>query len=257
MSEDREQSAVDPAETEGVELEEFEAEDEATVEPDEGDGGGDDGSDEQAEGVEGPDGDARQSRQERTVVGKRSRSDEVRALRERAQRAETERALFERQLLQVQQQGNLAEQRRLEAEEAERVKFMQPEERITYEIGKLRREYDHRSQQTELRLWDRADHSEYQRELSANPKLSRFNDRVEELRKLAPGVSRLDLLDKAIGEAARRQMGAARNRQERRAETNIRAQTTTPPGGRGNVAAQRQRSGARSPDWSHMRDVSI
>jgi hypothetical protein len=257
MSEDREQSAVDPAETEGVELEEFEAEDEATVEPDEGDGGGDDGSDEQAEGVEGADGDARQSRQERRVVGKRSRSDEVRALRERAQRAETSLALFERQLQEVKQQKSDEDRRRIEAEEAERLRMLPPEEQIAYHTNKLRREMQFGLQETQRQLWDRSDHSEYQRELSANPKLSRFNGRVEELRKLAPGVSRLDLLDKAIGEAARRQMGAARNRQERRAETNIRAQTTTPPGGRGNVAAQRQRSGARSPDWSHMRDVSI
>jgi hypothetical protein len=241
MSEEREPAAEPASEDLDFEVEEPEVEepedDAGDDEPEDG-GGRDDGAVEPEEVGKGDD--ARESG--RVSVPRNRAADRIQQLTRERDEERARTAQFERQLQQLTQQATAADQQRIAAEEAERVKFMAPEERIVYETNKIRREMQLGLQQTQNQLWDRSDKGDYDRELDAKPKLAQFNARVDELHRQYPGVRRIDLLDKAIGEAARRNMGSARNRQERRAETAAIQQTAAPTGARAHVAAPRHPS---------------
>lgn len=255
MSEEREQAAENPAETE-VELEEQDEDEIEADEPDEGDGGGDDGSDEPAQVEQSADGDARPAQQQGRVRGERAAGRIQRLERERdAERARNE--AFERQLQQLLNRETEADKRRREAEEAERVRMLSPEEQISYHTNKIREETRAELQRTQFALWDQNDQRTLDEIYERNPNYRKFDGKVEELRKQAPGVPRRMLLATAIGMAALDNAGSARTRQQKQADTAQRQQQARPPGGRGNVAAPRERSGSRRGDWDHMRNVHI
>ena len=260
MSEEREQTAADnpAAENEEVELEEqdeVEADEGEADEPDEGDGGGDAGSDEQAEAGQGPDGDARRAQTGR-VKGERAAGRIQRLERERDD-ARARNDAFERQLQQLLSRESEADRRRREAEEAERIRMLPPEEQISYHINRHREETRTELQRTQFMLWNNQDQRSLDDIYERNPNYRKFNDKVEELHKQAPAVPRRMLLATAIGLAALDNAGSARTRQQKQAETAQRQQQTKAPGGRGNVAAPRERSGSRRGDWGHMRDIRI
>lgn len=179
---------------------------------------------------------------------------------------------LERQLAELQrQQGDFARQQQeaqqrqqAELERQQEEQFLltaSPQDMARYYADKSRREMQREMQVTRYQIYDSNDQAEFEREMVATPRLrtvyERNRERFDELRRQAPGVRRIDLLDKLVGEMARQNMGAARTRQERRAADALNGRQTRPAATRGNVAGERTRSGARRNDFSHMRDVLI
>lgn len=179
---------------------------------------------------------------------------------------------LERQLADLQrQQGDFARQQQeaqqrqqQEIDRQQEEQFLltaSPQDMARYFADKSRREMQREMQVTRYQIYDSNDQAEFEREMVATPRLravwERNRERFDELRRQAPGVRRIDLLDKLVGEIARANMGAARTRQERRAGEALNGRQTRPAATRGNVAGERARSGSRRDDFSHMRDVLI
>lgn len=155
----------------------------------------------------------------------------------------------------------LAEQQRREEQAMfEQVAMLAPHEaaaRVSqFYSERTRREVQQAIQLTQVQVWDAADRQSYDRELADNPRLQRFADQVEQLHRQYPGVSRIDLLDKAVGEATRRNLKSARTRQTNQAAAVQAANGARPPGGRGNVAAPSRTAAARR-GYEHLRGVLI
>lgn len=155
---------------------------------------------------------------------------------------------FERQLQQAFNGPSRADLERQQREREERRALMSPAELVQDVTQELRAEFRTQLQQQNALVWDRSDKSDFDREMEVKPALRRFESRVEELRRIAPGVSRLDLLDKAIGEAARKNIGAARTRQTRTANERSQGQVTRPVSGRSDVPSNRTRGGRTAGD---------
>jgi hypothetical protein len=167
----------------------------------------------------------------------------IRALNEENRQLRARQDQFERQLQQALTQPSAADLERQRQAHVERRSLMSPVDLAADIEAGLRQEFNGQLQRQGAALWDQADHGTYQRELETKPALHRFDDRVAELKRQYPTVSRIDLLDKAIGEAARRGMGAAGTRARTRAAGQAAGQVTRPAGGRGDVAGTRQRTG--------------
>lgn len=179
------------------------------------------------------------------------------AVREENRELRTRIADFERQLAQISQQQRQPSQAELAAQqrqEDEAVSMMAPAEVAKYYSQKSEQKLDAALRQTQYQLWSQSDTLAYQTELARDPSFSKFDDRVQELARQYPTVSRVDLLDKAMGEAARKGVGAARTRARTRATAAAERQSVRPPAnGRGDVATERG-GGSR---WDRLKDVQI
>jgi len=184
----------------------------------------------------------------------------------RAERRELRERLDRLELAQQQPRGpspeQIAQQER--AEEAamfEQVAMLQPHEQAArvsqFYAQRSERKVQQAIQVTQVQVWDAADRQSYERELADNPRLQRFADQVEQLHRQYPGVSRIDLLDKAVGEATRRNLKSARTRQSNQAAAAVAANGARPPGGRSNVAAPARNTAAGRRGYEHMRNVLI
>jgi len=172
----------------------------------------------------------------------------------RARIAETERLLA--QLTQQQRQPSAAEIAAQERQEAEAVSMMAPAEVARYYSQKSEQKLDAALRQTQFQLWNQSDTLAYQTELARDPSFAKYDDRVQELARQYPTVSRIDLLDKAMGEAARKGISGARTRARNRSAQATERQTVRPPAnGRGDVAGSTERGGGNR--WDRLRDVQI
>ena len=174
-------------------------------------------------------------------------SQETRFQRASAARAEAERraADAERRLNELLAQQDQQRRQVQDAQFVQQLANLPPEQAYAEILNRTRAENQQQIQQTRYQLWADNDRARYDAEIQAEPRFAQFNDRVEELARQAPGVSRLDLLDKAIGEAARLKMRSAITRQRNRGAASVEANRTRPPAsGRGDQPAQRQRTGS-------------
>lgn len=235
-----EEEVVDAAETEG---------DDEAGEPDAG-SVPDLGDDSGQVSPQGPQGQVRQRRSPGAARFERL-SNENRDLKNRV-------ADFERQLqtlVQQQRQPSPAEIAAQERAEAEAVSMMAPAEVARYYSQRSEQRIQTELNQTRQMLWDQNDAAQYDGLLTQNPAYRRYADRVEELRKQAPGVSRRILLATAIGMRALDGEGSARTRAATRNAEQTRQQAARPTNGRGDVAAPTTRSsGGR---WDRLRNVQI
>ena len=255
-----------PADEAGEELSLEIEEDDGQQAPEPVDGGdadiesGDEGSprgDEDEAAVEGVEERRRPSRVNRASQRFHEITLENRDLRQRLENLE-----------RVQQQPRQPSQDELRAQEAaeEQRFFAELQQQVmdpVQQAARISQFYNQRTEQrvsraiqnTQFTTWDSTDRINFERVLADNPRLERFGDRVEELRRQAPGVSRVDLLDKAIGESVRRQAGAQRTCQQNGAAARNGAQRTQPSRPAANVPGERRQGQRRG--FEHMRNVPI
>ena len=184
------------------------------------------------------------------VAPLRRGSARVQALANENRELKTKLTGFEQQLqglLRDRQQPSPAEQAAAAQAERERFELMSPWEQAQYTERKITEGVQRQSQQLAYGVWDQGDKRAFDDELRVSPEYRRYEARVEELRKMAPSVSRIDLLDKAIGEYARLHKGAARTRAGKADAANAARQNVRPPGGGSDVPgrAARDPSAAR------------
>jgi hypothetical protein len=231
---------------------------------------GDDSSDEggEAGGADGDGGDAseepddeeRPQRQARDVAPPR-REGRYQRLANENRELKNRVTEFERTLQTVVAERRQPSAAELAAEaERERQAFelMTPYEQHQYTLNKtvtgLRAEY----QRDRAAMFEQNDKEKFEAKLQADPRLSRYRDTVEDLKKQAPGVDRQTLLEVAVGRAALNGVGRARNRQTKAADEARTRQTARPSNGRGDVRSDRGRgNGAGSGSFEHLRNVSI
>jgi hypothetical protein len=232
-----EEEIVDVAEAEG---------DDEAGEPDGGSGGGpDDGQ----EITQRPPQEVR--RQSPTSRRFERLSNENRDLKNRV-------ADFEKQLaslVQQQRQSSPAEIAAQERAEAEAVSMMAPAEVARYYSQRSEQRIQTELNQTRQMLWDQNDQGQYDTLVAQNPAYRRYADRVEELRRQAPGVSRRILLATAIGMRALDGEPGARTRAANRNAEQSRQQMARPSNGRGDVAAPTTRTAGNR--WDRLRNVQI
>lgn len=180
--------------------------------------------------------------------------------RELKARLAVERAAFERQLSDLtlaRNQPSPAEIAAAHEADRQRYEMMSPWEQAQYIAQTIDKRVTEQTTNIRIGLWDQNDKRAYDEELRTSPQFRRYDERVEELRKIAPGVSRIDLLDKAIGEYARTHGAAARTRAARGAEAGEArngARASTP---RGDVASQRGRGDGTSARDARLRAAGL
>lgn len=157
------------------------------------------------------------------------------------QQQEFERQL--RELTQVQRQPSAAEIAAAQEAERQRYELMSPYEQFQYSQQRIAEGVASQTRQIEQRLWEQNDQREYEGLLAATPAYRRLDDRVQDLKRQAPGVPRRVLLATAIGLRAMEQSGAATTRATNRAAAATQRNTTRPPAGRSDVGAERSRRG--------------
>lgn len=225
------------------------------------DSGDDEGADAEADAEDGGDAegdaDAAAREQTRQVRLPRSQSRYQRLANENRE-LKARQAQFERQLQEAINQRREPTAAEIAAEqqrEAEAVSMMAPHEVAAYYARKTENTINARLNQQERMLFDRADKAEYDGLLRDTPTYRRYEEKVEELRALAPNVSRKILLATAIGMRAMDGGGAARTRATRTAAANGERQRARPSNARGDVRSERGRSGGSLED--RLRDAQI
>jgi hypothetical protein len=165
---------------------------------------------------------------------------------------------FERQLQEVvaaRHQPTQAEIAAQQREEQERLALMTPDERVDYRMAQMQRSMDDKLTRTQAALIDQADKTDFQNLVAQRPNLRRFEPEVEDLKKQAPGLNRRALLAYAIGNKALERELSARRKAERDGAGQRQRQTARPSNGRGDIAADRRRSGGGLTD--RLRGVQI
>lgn len=135
-------------------------------------------------------------------------------------------------------QAELAEQQR---QEDEMLAAMTPAEIGRYFARKTDETVNQRVQSVALSLWDQNDRTNFERTLRDEPRYARYRDRVDELCRLVPGLSRDNALTQAIGEAARANLTRATSRAGRATEAGRAQHRAAPSNGRGDIAPTRGR----------------
>ena len=172
----------------------------------------------------------------------------------RSRYADLERQLAE--LRQQQRQPTAAEIAEAERREAEAVQMMAPHEVARYYAQKSEQTTRAELNQTRQMLWDQNDSTQFETLLSQNPNYRRYTERVEDLRKQAPGVSRRILLATAIGMRAMEGAPAAKTRAQNRGAASAERHQVRPSNGRGDVAGPSERGGGAG-RWDRLRNVQI
>ena len=254
MSDDVPQGATSANEGDGREAEEVDVGaaqgDDEAPEPD--DGGEADLGDDEGEGEAG------QTRQVAEPPSRPRASGRVDRLYSENRELRSKVQDFERQLNQLVQQQRQPTQAELAAQEraeAEAVSMMAPAEVAKYYSQKSESRIAAELNQTRQMLWDQNDAAQYDQLVTQNPTYGRYADKVEELRRQAPGVSRKILLATAIGMRAMEGAPAARTRAQNRSEAQAQRQQARPSQARGDVAAPQERSSGNR--WERLRDVQI
>lgn len=227
---------------------ENEAEDlEAEIDPDaeDADDGEDAGTgDDEGEGSEADDGQA-----QRQVAQPRRGSPRVQALANENRELKSKLSDFERQLREVsatvgQRQPSQAEIAEQERREQEALELMTPAQVANYYHQKTLRIVEQQTNQTRAHLFEQSDRQQYDAILAQNPAYRRYDDKVAELKRQAPGVPRNILLATAIGMRAMDGNGAAKTRGAKAAETQAARHRAAPSSSRADVpASRRERSG--------------
>lgn len=223
-------------------------EDENPDEPEDGEG---DEADESGGDAEAVADDEPQGRPQEVGGGRRARGQafgsRIRGLEAELAEERTRVRTFEQQLQTLLAERNqprapspaeIAEQQR---QERERFEMMSPYEQHLYTQQKIEQGVAQRTQAMAQTLWDQGDRRAYEDLLERTPAYRKFDAKVEELRRQAPGVERRVLLATAIGLQALDQGGAARSRAARAAEAGRAANGVRPSQARGDVPAQRTR----------------
>ena len=247
---DTDLEGIDPDENLEAEDDGQDGEGDANAAEDGGNGEGEDaGNDDERQ----PQGQSRQvSRQQPRREGRYQRlANENRTLK-------TQLSTFEQQLqalLAQRSQPSAAEQAAAAREEQERVQLMAPHEVAAYYAQKTERAVAQQLNQTRQALFDQNDQVQFNQMLDGDPRLRRYEEKVEELRRQAPAVPRRILLATAIGMAALDGKGPARTRAANAAQGQQQRQTARPSNGRGDMPADRRRSGGNLDD--RLRNVLI
>jgi hypothetical protein len=162
---------------------------------------------------EAPDGQG-DVRRHRGRAGEQNRFD-----RERERRIAAERRLDELERVVNQRFGQDAERTRQQEDQEflAQLQLLPPEQQSLAIMQRVERRASAQTQQVARQLWDENDRRDFERSLRDDPRLGRYADRVEALRRQAPGVSRDILLTQAIGEAVRANLGRATTRARTRA----------------------------------------
>lgn len=209
-----------------------------------GDAGAEDGEG-QEEGEEGQVGDEpparRPSRAQTRIQTLQTATKEA---REKADRLERE---IQELRAESRQRAQQAQQETPEARASRRA-LMAPEEVMREDLRESEGRMTRMLQQQVMETRERDDRRAYDDALRETPKLAKYKDEVERIRKEQESngqfVPREVILDLVVGRAAR---AAARSgtptKQAAAAQRRVAGATTQPPGGKGNVAAPRGRQG--------------
>lgn len=174
-------------------------------------------------------------------------SQETRFQRASAARAEAERraADAERRLNELLAQQDAQRRQQQDAQFVQQLAELPPDRAYQAILERTRAENQQQIQQTRYQLWQDNDRARHEERLQRQPKYQQFNDRVEELASQVSGVSRLQLLQVAIGEAAMAKLDATLARQRNRGAASVAEnRTRAPASGRGDQPIQRQRTGS-------------
>mgnify|MGYP001608309175 FL=1 len=169
-------------------------------------------------------------------------------------------AQFERQLADLTAARNQPSQAEIAAQqemERQRYELMSPFEQAQYLEQKINNRVQQQTNQIAAGLWDQNDQRDYAALLETTPAYKRYDDRVNELRTQAPGVSRRILLATAIGLRALEGGGAARTRATRQAEAGAARNVARPAGGRGDAPSERGRGDGGSARDARLRAAGL
>lgn len=187
--------------------------------------------------------------QARQVAPTRRGSPRVQALANENRDLKSKLSDFERQLREIsaqagQRQPTQAEIAEQERREQEALELMTPAQVAAYYHQKTLRIVEQQTNQTRAHLFEQTDRQQYDGLLAQNPAYRRYDDKVAELKRQAPGVPRQILLATAIGMRAMEGSGAAKTRQAKAAETQAARHRAAPSQARADVpASRRERSG--------------
>ena len=135
-------------------------------------------------------------------------NDRIRALDERARKAETEKTQLQQQLQQIMAQQQANQQAQQAQADNERMALMDPAERQAYVAQQVAHRTQQQLQHVQLQLADTTDLTQYQMKAAANPIYARYADRVEQtladLRSKGMTAAREKVLAFVIGEDALR-----------------------------------------------------
>lgn len=225
----------------------LESEDPEETDVGEDDAPGDDGEGGEADGDGEAEVGARQEGQARDVRPPAKRgSARVQAIVARNRVLEQRVATFEQQLqglINERRQPSPAEQAQAAEAERQHYEMLSPYEQHQFTQNKIAAEVERRTNGIALNLWDQNDRRDYETLVASNPAYRRLDEKVEELRRQAPQVSRRILLATAIGLNTLERGPAARTRAARNSETAAARHATRPSNGRGDVASSRGRAG--------------
>lgn len=154
---------------------------------------------------------------------------------ERRQRA-ADKAEFDRRLGDISRQLSETQRTRTDIEERERVALMAPEERISYEVGKVRAEVGQQLRQAQFLSATQGDQAAFRTRTASDPIARKHERRVEELaaQQQASGqfLPREMILSYLVGEEVRQKAERERAKQARTGRGRVAAQTTRPAAAR-------------------------
>lgn len=168
---------------------------------------------------------------------------------ERTQRG-AERAEFQRQLADINarlSQPSAADRAMQEVQERERVALMAPEERIAYEVGKVRNEVRQELQRTNFINQTASDATQFRSVAATDPLARKYETRVDamarDLEARGQFVPRDMILSKLVGDEVRAKAQRERTKQARSGRQRVSAQTTRPGNGRADSSTPPRRGG--------------
>ena len=168
---------------------------------------------------------------------------------ERTQRA-TERAEFQRQLADINarlSQPSAADRAMQEVQERERVALMAPEERIAYEVGKVRNEVRQELQRSNFVNQTASDAASFRSSVTSDPIARKYEAKVDatarEQEARGQFVPRKMILSYLVGEDVMAKAQRDRAKQARSGRQRVAAQTTRPSNGRADTGTPPRRGG--------------
>lgn len=171
------------------------------------------------------------------------------AAREKSERAEKEKLIHERAVLQEQLENYRRNQHAMQSAtekraEEERLSLLDPTERKMYELEKHNRMLEHRLNQMDLRTQDQIDKANFHARAAQDETYGKYEDQVEKMYQegLARGVSasREDLHSYILGKELKKDLASKLSKKKESASKRIDSATAKAPSAKGDVAGTKK-----------------
>jgi hypothetical protein len=235
--EDEELNALDPPEDPD--------EDEAGEEDDDE---GTEGSTEDAQGEKDEvDGTGEGEEQEVVPARRNSARETIRTLRQRAQEAEDRAARIEREVQEARAAAQRAQPKESREDREARLALMDPEQRSEFRLNEALEQNRRDMALMQFQMQDTADRTSFEAKAATDKLYAKWAPKVEaelaDLRRQGQNVSREQLFAYLVGKSALEGRGKTSPKQAREGQRRVKAATSRPTNGRGDVGADRRRSG--------------